>query len=573
MRIKTKVTLGVVFLFAVIIGIGGIGLYYLSRLSSDAENILKDNYETLEYTQGIFKNCDSLFVDSLKAIEGIERYLRLQEQNVTEPGEQEATVELRQAFEKMKNTGIDQAQISVIRKACLYIQDLNMRAIVRKNLVTQKTASNASTYVIIIVTVFTLIAFTFIVNFPAYVADPIIQLTQSIKSIAEKNYEERLHFDRKDEFEELAEAFNQMAEKLDEYEHSNLAGIIFEKKRIETIINRMSDPVIGLDEQKKVVFANDQALLLLNMTSNHLINRYAPDIAVENDLFRALIRPGDQSTTDSRLIKIAIDGKENYFSKENITIRYNPTGEKESVNIGQVILLKNVTPYKELDLAKTNFIATISHELKTPIASIQMCIKLLQDNRVGSLNNEQQSILRTLNDETSRLSKLTGELLDLSQVETGNIKLEIRKTRANDIVNFALEAVKLHAERKNVKVDVQISENGLSIQADLDKTSWVLVNLLTNAIRFSPENGKVILRCINENNKVIFSVEDFGPGIEKQYLERLFEKFFQVPGTSSGTGLGLAISKEFIEAQGGTVNVKSEPGKGSNFSFSLPVGA
>ena len=104
----------------------------------------------------------------------------------------------------------------------------------------------------IIVTMFSLIAFTFIMNFPGYIADPIVQLTQSIKSIARKNYEERLHFDRKDEFEELAEAFNQMAEKLDEYEHSNLAGILFEKKRIETIINRMSDPVIGLENRKKL---------------------------------------------------------------------------------------------------------------------------------------------------------------------------------------------------------------------------------------------------------------------------------------------------------------------------------
>ena len=106
-----------------------------------------------------------------------------------------------------------------------------MQAIVKKNQMTQETASKASTYVIIVVTVFSLIAFTFIVNFPGYVANPIVQLTQSIKSIAEKNYEERLHFNRKDEFEELAEAFNQMAEKLDEYEHSNLAGILFEKKR------------------------------------------------------------------------------------------------------------------------------------------------------------------------------------------------------------------------------------------------------------------------------------------------------------------------------------------------------
>ena len=570
MKIKTKITLGVAFLFTLILAIGGLNLYYVHRLAADAENILKDNYETLEYTKAILRNCDSLSIDSVRAIHGIETNLRLQELNVTEPGEQKATTELRLAFERMKSEGISDEKIIAIRTTCLHIQDINMQAIVRKNDVTQKTASSASTYVIVLITMFVLIAFTFFINFPSYIADPIIQLTQSIKSIAGKNYEERLHFERKDEFEELAEAFNQMAEKLDEYEHSNLAGILFEKKRIETIINRMSDPVIGLDDQKRVVFANDQALLFLNLTPNQLIGRYAPDVAVENDLFRALIK-SEQPKTETGLIKIAVSGKENYFSKEIIEIQYNPTGEKQAVNIGQVILLKNVTPYKELDLAKTNFIATISHELKTPIASLQMCVKLLKDDRIGSMNEEQQSIIKTLNDETQRLSKLTGELLDLAQVETGNIKLSIKKTGADDIINFAMEAVKFHAERKNVKIETQVPDENILIQADTDKTSWVLVNLLTNAIRFSPENGSVILRCSRENGKVLFSVEDFGPGIEKQYTDRLFEKFFQVPGTSSGTGLGLAISKEFIEAQGGNVSVDSRPGKGSIFSFRLPA--
>ncbi len=200
-----------------------------------------------------------------------------------------------------------------------------------------------------------------------------------------------------------------------------------------------------------------------------------------------------------------------------------------------------------------------------------MCIKLLQDSRVGSLNAEQQSILQTFNDETSRLSKLTNELLDLSQVETGNIKLDIKKTDPNHIVNVALEAVKFQGERKRVKVEVSAPEEETFFLGDADKTTWVLVNLLTNAIRYSPENSTVILKCENQNGSMKFSVEDFGPGIEKQYLSRLFEKFFQVPGSASGTGLGLAISKEFIEAQGGTVSVESEIGKGSIFSFQLPV--
>lgn len=569
MRIKTKVAIGVIFLFVQIIALGGLGLYYLKTLSKDSQYILVDNYESLEYTMQVIENCDSLKMDSASAVKAIEKNIQQQEQNITEDGERELTLELRAAFEKIKNIGITDRSIVQIRQLCIAIQDLNMKAIFRKNNITQKTSEKASTYLIIIGTVCALAAFTFIINFPGYVADPIVKLTNSIKSIANKDYEERLRFDRKDEFEELAEAFNQMAEKLDEYEHSNLANILFEKKRIETIINRMTDPVIGLDENNKVVFVNDQALNLLNLTGKDVIDRYAPDVAINNDLFRNLIRQNGHASEVPALIKAVVDGKENYFSKETITISHTPTGEKETLMIGQVILLKNITSYKELDLAKTNFIATISHELKTPIASLQMCVKLLQDNRVGSLNEEQKNILNTLQDETSRLSKLTGELLDLSQVETGNIKLDIKRAEAKDIVTLALEAVKFHAERKNVKIETQIPKDPVFIQADTEKATWVLVNLLTNAIRYSPENGKVIVKCGARNGKAIFSVEDFGPGIESQFISRLFEKFFQVPGTPSGTGLGLAISKEFIEAQGGNITVESHIGKGSVFSFDL----
>lgn len=445
-----------------------------------------------------------------------------------------------------------------------------MSAIKAKNEITMNTGDNASSYLMYVAAVVGLIAFTFIVNFPGYVANPIAMLTQSIKSIANKNYEERLHFDRSDEFQELAEAFNQMAEKLDEYEHSNLAKILFEKKRIETIINKMSDPVIGLDENKKVVFVNDQALNLLNLRQVQMIGRYAPDIAVENDLFRNLIRVEVNGSEPSpNLLKVVVDGRENYFSKENISISHRPTGEKSLVPIGNVILLKNITPYKELDLRKTNFIATISHELKTPIASLQLGIKLLYDDRIGKLNEEQLNIIRTINDETVRLGKITNELLDISQVETGNIKLNLQKVDPLDIVNYALESVKFHAERKKVIIEKDFEEPLPQVRADRDKATWVLVNLLTNAIRYSPENGTVTLSCSSKNGLIHFSVKDVGPGIETKYIPRLFEKYFQVPGSPSGTGLGLAISKEFIEAQGGKIAVESEVGKGSDFSFEL----
>jgi NtrC-family two-component system sensor histidine kinase KinB len=565
MSIKTKVALGVAFLFAVILAIGGIGLYYLHELSQATQNIIRNNYETLEYTQNILKLANGDYPGS---IDSIEVNLLRQEANITEPNEQDATLQLRTAFERYRANPTDSMATRAMQIAALNIHEINMTAIVRKNIVAQETATRASTYVVITLSIFAIVAFTFIVNFPGYIANPIVQLTNSIKSIADKNYEERLHFDRHDEFEELAQAFNQMAEKLDEYEHSNLARDIFEKRRIETIINLMRDPVIGLDEYKKVIFANDQALVLLNIGKDQLVGRYAPDVALENDLLRNLIR--ESNTNESNLIKIVVSGKENYFAKETIVVRYTPTGEKNIALIGQVLLLKNVTPFKELDLAKTNFIATISHELKTPIASLQMCTKLLLDNRIGQLNDEQQNLTVTMRDEITRLSKITHELLDLAQVETGNIRLSIKSINPAELLHAAKETVNTQAQRKYITINIEAQENISPIQADADKTTWVLTNFLTNAIRHSDEHGKIIIRCYEHENATRFSVQDFGSGINPAYMNRLFEKFFQAPGTTSGSGLGLAISKEIIESQKGKIFAESVPGKGSTFSFELP---
>lgn len=567
MSIKTKVALGVAFLFAVILAIGGIGLYYLHELSQATQNIIRNNYETLEYTQNILKLANGDYPGS---IDSIEVNLLRQEANITEPNEQDATLQLRTAFERYRANPTDSMATRAMQIAALNIHEINMTAIVRKNIVAQETATRASTYVVITLSIFAIVAFTFIVNFPGYIANPIVQLTNSIKSIADKNYEERLHFDRHDEFEELAQAFNQMAEKLDEYEHSNLARAIFEKRRIETIINLMRDPVIGLDEYKKVIFANDQALVLLNIGKDQLVGRYAPDVALENDLLRNLIRESNTKNNDSNLIKIVVSGKENYFAKETIIVRYTPTGEKNIALIGQVLLLKNVTPFKELDLAKTNFIATISHELKTPIASLQMCTKLLLDNRVGQLNDEQQNLTVTMRDEITRLSKITHELLDLAQVETGNIRLSIKSVNPAELLHAAKESVNTQAQRKHIVINIEAQDNISPIQADADKTTWVLTNFLTNAIRHSDEHGKITIRCYEHENATRFSVQDFGSGINPAYMNRLFEKFFQAPGTTSGSGLGLAISKEIIESQKGKIFAESVPGKGSTFSFELP---
>jgi len=179
--------------------------------------------------------------------------------------------------------------------------------------------------------------------------------------------------------------------------------------------------------------------------------------------------------------------------------------------------------------------------------------------------------VQTVSDETERLMKITGELLDMAQVETGNIKLNLASVPANDLIEQAYEAVKFQAEQQHIQLHVEQSERTAIVQADRDKTIWVLINFLTNAVRHSPQNGDVFISCTVEKERVKFSVKDSGMGIEPRHLEKIFDRFYRVPGSDpkKGTGLGLSICKEFIEAQRGTVAVQSELGKGSEFSFSL----
>lgn len=559
MKIKAKLQLGLFFLFSVIVLLGGMGTYYLNQLQADSSKILKDNIESLEYVQGMEEILNTWSsVDTTAKHKSFEVLLDKQVHNVTEVGELEATQNLRKVYFEFKKDS-SETHFTKLNQALFNIADLNQQGIVRKNDLALKTAENASNYLKMVAIVCMLLTFTFIVNFPSYIANPIKELTKGIQAITNKNYEQRLHFSSEDEFGELASAFNSMAEKLNEYEHSNLAKILFEKSRIEAIINNLNDAVIGLDEKNKILFVNIVAIKMLNVKSEDLIGKYAPDVALYNDLLRTLLNEKDQN----KEIKIYADERESYFTKETLTV------ESNQKILGKVILLKNITRFHELDEAKTNFIATISHELKTPISAIKMSLKLLENEKVGILNPEQSQLLENIKSDSQRLLNITGELLDLTQVESGKISLNLQAVAPQNIIEYATSAIQFQAQQQNIEIEIQLSDKLPQVQADAEKSAWILVNLLTNAIRYSPENSKIIVSAIRQNGTVVFSVQDFGKGIAQEYLEKIFDKYFQTPDSQKGTGLGLAIARQFIEAQNGQIWVESEIGKGSTFYFSL----
>ncbi|NML19577.1 HAMP domain-containing protein [Pseudoflavitalea sp. G-6-1-2] len=561
MRLKTKLTLGIGFLFLVIVIFGAFGLISIHRLKEDSDKVLRNNYETLVYNNNMLKALEQLRTDSL-AMRLFENNLEQQEKNVTEPGEKEGTLQLRQSFEKLRLNKNDDLAKAGIRQSIQLINDLNQEAILRKNQLARERTGSAATWMTIIFTILALLAFTLVVNFPGVISNPIRQLAAGISAIANKNYSRRIHLSQKDEFGDLANAFNVMAEKLDEYEHSNLARIKFEKSRIEAVINNMRDAIIGFDEKKQILFMNSVAESLIGIRERDVVGKYGPDIAIRNDLMRTLLQ--DEVRPE---LEIFADGKKSYFVNERIEVR------NEDARIGEVIVLRNITPFHELDEAKTNFIATVSHELKTPISSIKMSARLLDDPRVGNMNKEQQELLHSIKDDADRLLKITSELLNMSQVETGNIQLKLQSSPPDEIVTQAVQAVLFQAQQKQLHLKTSIQSSLPHVMADIEKTSWVMINFLTNAIRYAPESSSIEVEAVLKNDKVSFSVRDHGIGIDEKYLTKIFDRYYKVPGNyeKSGTGLGLAISREFIEAQGGNIWVESRIGEGSRFGFDFPV--
>lgn len=556
-QLKTRIALGGLFLFLLLAVVGGVSFYHFNKLITGSKDVLRANYETVEFGNNMLAALSLWKTDSIKAQTLFAENLRRQEANITEAGEEKMTTALRRKFELYTRNTDSLPLLSEMQGNISYLISVNLQAIAKKSMGSQAAAENAKVIITIIITVCLLLGFTFVFNFPGWIAGPVTKLTNALKAISEKDYSQRIRLDRQDEFGRMANAFNIMAERLDEYEHSNLAKIMFEKQRAETVINSFKDASIGIDNKGILLFANAQALQLLNLKESDIVGKSQDDVKKENDLFRFLVE--SESKTP---FKIVLQDRENYFTKDNIEITAH--GER----LGKLIILENITPYKEMDVAKTNFMATISHELKTPLASSDFSLKLLEDERIGALNQEQKQLVQSLKHDNQRLLRILSELLDLSQVEAGKMQLELQPVAVGDILLKAEQSVANAAREKNISIQKDIAPKIPDIQADAEKTGWIMTNFLTNAIRYSPENSHIIIRAKQSGDQFLeIGVQDQGIGIEPSFQKKIFDRFFRVPGMQDkkGSGLGLAISKDFVEAMGGEIGVISELGKGSYF--------
>ena len=251
--------------------------------------------------------------------------------------------------------------------------------------------------------------------------------------------------------------------------------------------------------------------------------------------------------------------------------------------IGLLHLAKDITEkkryekrLKELDKMKSDFVSNVSHELRTPLTSIKGSVDNMLDGLTGPVNEKQVRYLARIKSNTDRLSRLINDLLDLSRIEAGRIDLQPANLPLATLAGEVAEHLRPLAAEKLIQVEVASPDPGVTAWADRDKVTQVLMNLMSNAIKFTPSHGKVVI-TVQRNGEgwAEVSVRDTGPGIRPDEAGKIFDKFYQVAQAASqkskGTGLGLAISKSLVEMHGGTIRVESEPERGSTFSFTLPA--
>ena len=405
------------------------------------------------------------------------------------------------------------------------------------------------------------------------ILEPIVAVTEGARAVSQGNLDQVVPATTKDELGELGQAFNAMARTIREYREAGTVRLLRAQKTAQATIDSFPDPVIVVDPEGGVERANPAAQRLLQAipaSSGDALPWIAP-AALKPELDSVLGGQADYLPLSLEQAIFLRDGNQDrYFLPRVLRIR-SDSGEL----LGAAVVLSDVTKFHLLDQLKSDMISTVSHELKTPLTSLQMVVHLLLEEAVGPLSTKQTELLLAARQDSDRLLGMINDLLDLTRIEQGRVALDQQPADAAELVSDALERHRSAAEDSGITLQCQLEAPLPLVLVDKERIEHVFDNLMTNALRHTDRGGTIILRAAAAEGTVQFSVEDTGEGIPAQFVPRVFDKFFRIPGTKhhGGAGLGLAIVHEIIVSHGGQIGVQSTTGKGTTFTFSLPAAA
>ncbi len=397
---------------------------------------------------------------------------------------------------------------------------------------------------------------------------PIGLLAQRMAQVREGSWDLQMEAGPNDETGRLVLEFNDMTRRLQDYERSSMGTLLGERNRSLAIVQSISDPLLVLDAGWRIQLANEAFLRAFVLPQGgEVAGCHFLEVIHDGALFAQLEEQVAHADADVRETAIHRVG-ERYYNL-SVTRLHNGDG-----NTGTIAVLHDITELKELERVRTDFLASISHEFKTPLTSILMASSLLKEGGLGALSADQAQAIETVGEDGERLLNLVNDLLELMRMESGREVYHMERCSLGDIVRAAVDSFRETARRRAIGLDFSVPEALPPVHADCEKITWVLNNLISNALTYSGAGDAIDVTAQAERAFVRVSVRDTGIGIAPQHLERIFDRF--VHGEAEdievrGTGVGLSVARQIVRDHGGDITVTSQEGAGSTFTFTLPV--
>jgi two-component system, NtrC family, sensor histidine kinase KinB len=589
-------------LLFVVLGAAAAGLFY--HLAGRIEAILRENYNSVLYMERLDDAVARVDASLLFALGGREEPARLQYKqawpdyqealrqegnNITEPGEAELVEELTALTEHYREQGKTffelpagdarraeayfgagglRDQVARIQKVSAQISRLNQRSMEEASREAKRTARNSLIGIGTGMAIAALLAGWLAWWTARTLLRPIQSLTESALAIGTGNLEQVVSVASRDELGRLAEAFNAMARQLRHYRQTDYAKLLRAQRTSQATIDSFPDPVLVVDDQGHVEMANPAARRLLGVAVTPDMP-WTPPEELRQPLTESLRdqRPFLPEGFDRNLL-FSLDGQEHSLLPRILPIR-DPYGN----TLGAAVLLQDVTRFRLLDQMKSSLVSTVSHELKTPLTGVRLALHLLLEETVGPLTPKQTELLVDARENAERLLMRVNSLLDLARLEQHQQLLDMRPEAPAELLKTAAESAQPRASDKGLDIKVEAADGLPPIVVDAPRLGHALGNLLDNAIEHTERGGTITLSAAARPGAVELAVADTGTGIPDEYLPRIFDKFFRVPGErrQGGTGLGLAIVREIVSAHGGTVTCESRLGAGATFRLTLPT--
>jgi signal transduction histidine kinase/HAMP domain-containing protein len=458
--------------------------------------------------------------------------------------------------------------ISVIKNRCYELFETNHNFIKRAEESVQSITRIAAFTMLFLAILGTVLSLVFSTKFSEFIVKPVKDLTRSVKHISAGNFDQVIQSNDSDEIGILADEFNSMVGRLKRYEKLNINTLLYEKRKSEIIIESINDPVLMVDSDLHILLANKAFKLEFSSPRNEqtMLNEVIKDEKVYEDI-KTYISTNETEDQENIFQTHDSEGAVRYYK-----LRYSSIILPENDINAALIVFSDITQYEELDRLKSEFVAKVSHELKTPLTSMGMAVGILGDEIVGNLSDKQKELILSMREDYNRLNKLVKEILELSRIESGGIQLEFKPTDIKMLLKGCIKTFSLQCEEKNIKLRYISNGDVPLISADYDYLSRAVGNFIGNSIKFIDKGGEINLSADSNDSNLVITIADNGPGINPEYLDKIFDKFVQVSGTKPGSvGLGLTIAKEIIELHHGSINVWSKPGQGSKFEITIPV--